>query len=442
LRVAEGGSTDDGRATDAAALEEYRTAIRDTTRLNRLFAILSDVAPIPVLVDRVLIALSEMFAADVVALLRPDGGGDFATAGAIGLPEELAGRRFSGRETGCAAAAVRSRAPILVDHAMDDPGMDAILTELEIQTAAWLPVLGTREVMGVLVVGRGQPLPFSRVDTDLMFTMMNRIGLVLERARAEEDRAHVEARLRQAEKAESLSRMAAAIAHQLNNKLTGVMGSLELALQELAAGRDPRVDIGTAQEAARQASLIGLQMLAYLGLGSRGRVALDLVDICKHTVREVEPSLRAGVRLRAVLPDRELTISGSSADIRQMLMNLITNAVEATSGDGEIVVTVREVAAGEMLRSSLLHLAWTPDQNTYACLEVSDSGHGMDPEVLRNAFDPFFTTRFTGRGLGLPVVQGVVRAHDGTLELQSKPGAGTTVRVFLPLLEGHETRPS
>jgi signal transduction histidine kinase len=386
----------------------------------------------------VLIALSEMFAADVVALLQPDGTGGFTAVGQIGLPEAFEGREFSGREDGCAAAAIRNRSPIPIASAAGDPGMDPILTELEVQAAAWLPVLGTREVLGVLVVGRCQPLPFSRVEMDLISTMMSRIGLVLERAGAEEQRAQLESRLRQADKAESLGRMAGAIAHQLNNKLTGVMGSLELAIAEVAAGRDPRADIVSAQEAAGQAAQVGLQMLSYLGLGSRGRQTLDLVALCSGAALDMERTLRPQVRLRTVLPDRAMTMSASSADIRQMLMNLVANAEEAIALDGEVVIAVREVPAEEIVGSPLVHFALTPGPSTYACLEVSDSGKGMGAEVLKNAFDPFFTTKFTGRGLGLPVVQGVVRAHDGTLELNSTPGVGTTVRVYFPLLQVQE----
>jgi signal transduction histidine kinase len=216
------------------------------------------------------------------------------------------------------------------------------------------------------------------------------------------------------------------------------MGSLELAIAEVAAGRDPRADIVSAQEAAGQAAQVGLQMLSYLGLGSRGRQTLDLVALCSGAALDMERTLRPQVRLRTVLPDRAMTMSASSADIRQMLMNLVANAEEAIALDGEVVIAVREVPAEEIVGSPLVHFALTPGPSTYACLEVSDSGKGMGAEVLKNAFDPFFTTKFTGRGLGLPVVQGVVRAHDGTLELNSTPGVGTTVRVYFPLLQVQE----
>jgi len=417
-----------------AALAEYRMAIRDTTRLNRLFAILGEPAPLAILTDRVLLALSEMFAADIVALLQPASPGELLPLGAIGLPEELLGRPFSGFEGGYAAVAINDRAPVLVENALADPKMDSQFAELGVETATWLPVLGSREVLGVLVLGRCQPLPFTRSDADMLMAMTYQIGLVVERARADEAGKRLDSRLRQAEKVESLGRMAAAIAHHFNNKLTAVMGSLELALDDLAAGRDVRVEIANAQEAARQASIVSQLMLSYLGQSFQAREVLDLGATCREALPDLIRSLPPQVRLRTEFPDAALTVRASEVEIRQVLANLVLNAGEAmTTGEGEIVVALREVPASQIVPSQLLSPGWTPAAGPYACLEISDNGSGMDAQLLRNAFDPFFTTKFTGRGLGLSVVLGVVRAHHGTVTVDSEPGRGSIFRVFLPL---------
>jgi signal transduction histidine kinase len=286
----------------------------------------------------------------------------------------------------------------------------------------------------VLVLARCQPVPFTRSDADMLMAMTYRIGLVVERARADEAGRRLDARLRQAEKVESLGRMAAAIAHHFNNKLTAVMGSLELALDDLAAGRDVRVEIANAQEATRQASTVSQLMLSYLGQSFQAREVLDLVATCREALPDVVRSLPPTVRLRTEFPDAALTVRASEVEIRQVLSNLLLNAGEAIdTGEGKIVLSIREVPASQIVPSPLLSPGWTPKASSYACLEILDNGSGMDAQLLGNAFDPFFTTKFTGRGLGLPVVLGVVRAHHGTVTVDSEPGRGSTFRVFLPL---------
>lgn len=421
------------RITDAA-LAEYRAAIGDTTRLNRLLAILSEPAPLATLIDRVILALSEMFAADIVAVLQPAGPGELMPLGAIGLPEEQMGRAFSGIEGSYAAVAIHDRTPVLVENALNDPRLDTQLAELGVEAAAWLPVVGSQEVLGVAVLARCQPVPFASSDADMLMAMTYRIGLILERDRAEAERERLESRLRQAEKAESLGRMAAAIAHHFNNKLTAVMGSLELALDDLAAGRDARIEIAHAQEATRQASMVSQLMLAYLGQSFHARETLDLVATCREALPELARSLPAKVRLRTEFPDGALTVRASAIEIRQVLTNLVFNAGEAmVAGEGQIVLALREAPAAQVIPSPLISPGWTPEAGSYACLEVSDDGSGMDSRTLQNVFDPFFTTKFTGRGLGLPVVLGVVRAHHGTVTVDSEPGRGSTFRVYLPL---------
>jgi signal transduction histidine kinase len=312
--------------------------------------------------------------------------------------------------------------------------MDPQLIELGVETAAWLPIQGNQKMIGVMLLARCQAIPFSRSDADLLMAMAHRIGLVLERAAAEEERRRLEARLRQAEKSESLGRMAAAVAHHFNNKLTAVSGYLDLALEELQAGSSPRDDIVRAREAAHQASSVGQLMLAYLGQSLRTKRRMDLVAACREAVPELQAGLPEKVRFRTELPGRELIVRANAADIHQILTNLVANAAEAMSGsDGELVVSIREVPAALVAPSAFISPGWTPAAGPYACIEVSDCGSGMDPETLRNAFDPFFTTKFLGRGLGLPVALGLARANEGAIAVETQPGCGSTFRVFLPM---------
>jgi signal transduction histidine kinase/ActR/RegA family two-component response regulator len=417
----------------AEAQRESQSAVRDVTRLTRLFTLLSEPAPLAVLLDRVVLALSEMFSADLVTILQADPPGALSALAAIGVPERMAHRPFSGAEGSCAAAAVKQRRPVLVVGAQLDDRVDSLLRELCVESAAWLPILGSREVLGVLLLANCHPLPLSRPDVDLLMAMGHRIGLVLERARAEEERQALEARLRQAEKAESLGRMAGAIAHQFNNGFSVIMGNLGLALQDLPPDHQVRGELVEALEATRQASKLSGLMLAYLGQGQRILEPLDLVGEFQAALLALADALPERVRLRAELGEGPLAVRGHAASLRRVLEALVTNAWEALSErGGEVVVSLGVVPAGRVASSPFASPGWTPGATDYACLEVSDDGAGMDAATLQNVFDPFFTTKFAGRGLGLPVVLGTVRAHDGTVAVQSEVGRGTTVRVYLP----------
>ena len=424
-----------------APLERYQHAIRDTTRLNRLSAILDEQGPIQVVAERVLFALSELFAAEVVVLLLAPGPGsrDPKALAAVGLPEDRGDEPFSGNEDGYAATAMRGSSPLLVDSAQADARMDPRLRDLGVETAVWLPITGGHRTLGTLVLARCNPIPFSRSDADLLFAMAHRVALVLERVAADEERARLAAMFRQTEKAESLRRMAAAIAHHLNNKLTAVRGCYDLAANALATGGDALRFIRQGIEATQQASWVGKLMLDYLGQGFQPRQRVELGDLCRGVVRAVQAKAPEGVRLLADLPgpgDGALTVVADAGDLRRVLENLLQNALEAIAGEGEVRLSARRVAAGSVVASPLLAPGWTAATGSHVCLEIADTGTGMAPEVLQNAFDPFFTTKFLGRGLGLPVVLGIIQAHGGTVSVDTEPGRGSSFRAFLPLAPG------
>ena len=423
------------------ALEEYRIAVRDTMRLNRLSAILDDPAPVPVVADRVILALSELFAADVAVLLLAPGPGSrhLRTLAAIGLPEEFGEEPFSGAEDGLAATAMRSRSPVLVDSAQEDARTDPRLRDLGVETAVWLPIPGSLGALGALLLARCSRFPFSRSDGDLLIAMAHRVARVLERVAADAERARLAALVRQAEKTESLRRMAGAVAHNLNNKLTAVLACLELAQLRLATGGDARGIVRDGIEATRQASSVGKLMLDYLGQGFSPRERVEIGVLCREVLGAVRANAPAGVRLLADLPGPEagpLAVMADVGDVKRILENLLRNALEAITGEGEVRLAVSRVPAAGVAASPLVAPGWTPAAASYVCLAVTDSGAGMAPEVLEDAFDPFFTTKFTGRGLGLPVVLGIVQAHGGTVSVATAPGRGSTFRAFLPLTDG------
>ena len=255
-----------------------------------------------------------------------------------------------------------------------------------------------------------------------------------ERKRIEEERRQWERQGQQVRKAESLNRMAGAIAHHYNNLLGAVMGNLELAMDDLPRGLKPRANVVEAMKAARRAAEVSGMMLTYLGQTFAGREELDLSDICRSNL----PSLR-GTMQREVLLTNDLRPSGpivnaNANQVHQLLRNLIANASEAV-GDrrGAVHLTVKRVSLKEIPATSRFPVDWRSTSDSYACIEVKDTGCGIPDQEIEQIFDPFFSTKFIGRGLGLPVVLGIVRSHRGLVTVESELGRGSVFRVFLPV---------
>jgi CheY-like chemotaxis protein len=183
----------------------------------------------------------------------------------------------------------------------------------------------------------------------------------------------------------------------------------------------------------RAAEISGL-MLAYLGQSIGARAPIDLSGVCREALAPFCASLPRNVHVRTDFPDGGPIIRADAAQIRQILSNLMVNAVEALGDrEGEVAVAVRVMPKANFRAFRFYPPEWEPNEKSYACLSVSDTGSGIDGGMLEKIFDPFFSTKSIGRGLGLPVVLGVVKAHDGALTVESAPGRGAVFRVFLPL---------
>lgn len=254
------------------------------------------------------------------------------------------------------------------------------------------------------------------------------------RKRAEEERLRLERELRQAQKAESLGRMAGCTAHHFNNLLGAVMGNLELALDNPHQGSTMRACITEAMKATRRAAEISRLMLTYVGQTVGKREAVDLSQITKDKLRSLNVSVPENVCLKCNLLPEGPIILADAVHVEQILTNLVRNAGEAIGDrEGDITVATHVTNAEEIPRARLFPSDWEPKAKCYACLSVSDTGCGLGPETQERIFDPFFSTKFIGRGLGLPVVLGLLRAEEGAITVESQPGRGATFRVFFPL---------
>ncbi len=248
------------------------------------------------------------------------------------------------------------------------------------------------------------------------------------------ERKRVEEEILQLRKAESLGRMAGAIAHHYNNLMGIVLGCLELAADNPFDPSLVKDMVSDATTATLRAAEVSRLMLAYLGQSIGNRKPLNLSALCREIVSKRAPRLPSNVRLQARLPLDGPAILADMAQMEMVLTNLVVNASEAIGeAEGDITITVTDIPGPAIPISGIAPAGWTPKADHYACLSVSDTGCGMEPGIVEKAFDPFFSTKFAGRGLGLSVILGIVKAHEGAIAAESRLGEGSAFRVFLPI---------
>jgi PAS domain S-box-containing protein len=232
------------------------------------------------------------------------------------------------------------------------------------------------------------------------------------------------------QKWESLGRMASGVAHDFNNLLGSALAQAELATAQLADGSSPREELQTIRDLAISGSEIVRELMIYAGKES---AAVTLVDVSR-IIEEMLPLLKVSVSKQTVLEvnlAKDLpAVRSNSARVRQIVMNLVTNASDAIGNrDGVIRVTTGFMKAD---RDSYGQISSHLAGDDYVRLEVSDNGCGMPPETQAKVLDPFFTTKATGHGLGLATVDGIVRSLRGEIHLASELGKGTTFQILLP----------
>ncbi len=263
---------------------------------------------------------------------------------------------------------------------------------------------------------------------------------ITERKRAQELALEMERRVLHTQRLESLGVMAGGIAHDFNNLLMAIIGNLDLARLGIPESSRTQTFLENAMTAARRAAHLTSQMLAYSGKGVFDLRTFDLNELITETQLMLRASVNKKVSLVTRTTSGPLHVRADPGQIRQVLMNLVINAAEAIGEKpGMITVTTGEArCSDEDLSRS--RLAWKAPEGDYVTLEVSDTGCGMDDQTLERVFDPFFSTKFTGRGLGMAAVSGIVTGHHGAVMIDSQPGEGTTVRVLLPRWTGEPER--
>jgi PAS domain S-box-containing protein len=282
-----------------------------------------------------------------------------------------------------------------------------------------------------LSVARGGPhdtgIGFRWLVRDISAQRQLTAELRLREEQARREAEASEAQARHVQKLESIGVLAGGIAHDFNNLLHVVLGNADLARLQLPADAPAREHLDEVVRATQRAAELTQQLLAYSGRGAVETRYLDLSD----EVRQMATLLRTAISKQAALvwdltPDLP-TISADPTQVRQIVMNLITNASDAL-GDAPGSITLRTGCTEDPRAGTGAH--------DFVFLEVGDTGCGMETGTLQRIFDPFFSTKFAGRGLGLAAVMGIVESHNGHIRIQTAPAEGTTFRILFPAVAG------
>ncbi len=256
---------------------------------------------------------------------------------------------------------------------------------------------------------------------------------ISERIRAQEEKAKLQAQLRRAQKMESLGTLAGGIAHDFNNILTPISGHAEIALFKIDGDHDAAKNLKGIIQAVDRARGLVRQVLSFSRQESEEKQPLQLHTILKEALRLLRASLPTTIDIQQDIAPCG-AVMANATQIHQILMNLCTNAGHAMREKGgvlDVSLSEVEIRAGDLAD----YLDMKP--GTYVRLTVSDTGHGMPAEVLDRIFEPYFTTKKEGEGtgMGLSVVHGIVKGHNGDIKAYSEPGKGTTFNVYLPCIE-------
>ena len=255
------------------------------------------------------------------------------------------------------------------------------------------------------------------------------------------ERRKLEEAVRRTQKLESVGVLAAGVAHDFNNVLTAILGNVSLVRRRLAAvAQDRQIDelLAAAERASNRAAELVKQLLNYAGKGRREMQPVDICQVTKDALAIVKASVPRKIRIVRDVPERCPMIQADVGQLQQLVLNLVLNGAEAigeNEGEVSVRVRIRDVPESEL---TAMYAGFSLPSRPYTEIVVRDTGVGMDEQTLQRIFDPFYTTKFMGRGLGLAAALGIVRSHGGGITVDSAPGKGTTFTVLVPAEAGGE----
>ncbi len=261
----------------------------------------------------------------------------------------------------------------------------------------------------------------------------------IERKKYELMKLHSLENLLQSQKRESLQNLASGVAHDFNNLLTAILGHIELIKVFVDSSHPAFHYLDSLEIAAQKGTDLSEKMLAFSGYGRYLMKGVNVEECVQEIAGDLETYTTKSIKLIFRHSGNLPKIEADYTQVQQVVINLVKNSAESigdTSGTILVTTSFRQVERSEMEN-------WIHDESvtegSFICIEVSDSGQGMEASTIERMFDPFFTTKFVGRGLGLSAVLGIMQGHHGAVEVKSELGLGTVIRVYFPVTEMTET---
>jgi len=255
---------------------------------------------------------------------------------------------------------------------------------------------------------------------------------ITQRKRVEEEKQRYEEQLRQTQKLESLCVMASGFAHDFNNLLMSILGNVGVALANTPESSPSHENLINIKNVTRKATEMAGQMLAYAGKGGFNVQPLDLNEVIREMAPHLEESTSKTIAIHYDLAAELPSVKADPTHVRQVVTGLLTNAAEAIGDDRGFVLISTQAADRLPNDIDLSYVDEGAIYDGFVSLEVSDTGCGMDEETAKKIFDPFYSTKFTGRGMGLAAVLGIIRRNHGAVAVRSIVGEGTEFAIYLP----------
>ena len=256
-------------------------------------------------------------------------------------------------------------------------------------------------------------------------------NIILGIARDITERKGLEAKLLQTHKMEAIGTLAGGIAHEFNNALTSVVGNIQLLEMDFADNKAVKEYTEEMMSSSHRMANLTSQLLAYARGGRYQAKTISLSNFVEDTLPIIKSNIGPSIRLETDLSRDVFGVKADPAQMQMVLSAIVSNSSEAIEGEGRIRITASNKEIDATFAKNLPEL----NPGNYVCLTVEDDGKGMETETLNKIFDPFYTTKFMGRGLGMAAVYGIIRNHDGWITVDSELNKGTIIRIYLPALE-------